>query len=111
MVVVVVVFDVSDVSDVSESAVVDEELPPLSVPQDIRVKLISKTTKNSKEDTAYVHLQYKNNLNVFVKNSWLSPVKIRKIKFKFTKGFLICDENESIYKIRIYRKTKKNSLN
>ena len=23
-----------------------------------------KTTKNSKEDTAYVHLQYKNNLNV-----------------------------------------------
>ena len=70
-----------------------------------------KTTKNSEEDTAYVHLQYKNNLNVFIKNSWLSPVKIRKIKFKFTKGFLICDENESIYKIRIYRKTKKNSLN
>ena len=43
----VVVVVVSDVSDVSESAVVDEELPPLSVPQDIIVKLISKTTKNS----------------------------------------------------------------
>ena len=47
VVVVVVVSDVSDVSDVSESAVVDEELPPLSVPQEIIVKLISKTTKNS----------------------------------------------------------------
>ena len=55
--------------------------------------------------------KYENKLNVFIKNSWLSPVKIRTIKFKFTNGFIICDENESIYKIRIYRKTRKNSLN
>jgi len=69
------------------------------------------TSKNKYEDTAYVNLKYENQLNVFIKNSWLSPVKIRTIKFKFTNGFIICDENESIYKVRIYRKTKKDSLN
>lgn len=69
------------------------------------------TSKSKHEDTAYINLKYENKLNVFIKNSWLSPVKIRTIKFKFTNGFIICDENESIYKIRIYRKTRKNSLN
>ena len=69
------------------------------------------TSKGKKEDTAYVNLKYKNQLNVFIKNSWIAPVKIRTIKFKFTNGFIICDENESIYKVRIYKKTKKNSLN
>ena len=41
-------FDVSDVSDVSESDVVDEELPPPSLPHEIIVKLKSNTTRNSK---------------------------------------------------------------
>ena len=45
------------------------------------------TSKTKNEDTAYVHLKYGNQLNVFIKNSWLSPVKIRTIKFKFTNGF------------------------
>ncbi len=77
-----------------------------------KINSIKYNTSNGKnEDTAYVHLQYRNQLNVFIKNSWLSPVKIRTIKFKFTNGFIICDENESIYKVQIYRKTKKNSLN
>ena len=77
-----------------------------------KVSSIKYTTSNSKkEDTAYVHLKYKNQLKVFIKNSWVSPVKIRTIKFKFTNGFIIYDENESIYKVRIYKKTKKNSLN
>ncbi len=44
----VVVVVVSDVSDVSESDVVDEELPPLSLPQEIIVKLKSNTNRNSK---------------------------------------------------------------
>tara|TARA_B100000029_G_scaffold116215_1_gene108985 strand:+ start:4915 stop:5856 length:942 start_codon:yes stop_codon:yes gene_type:complete len=72
-----------------------------------------KTTKNNNIkgpfcDTAYINLKYKNKLNVLIKNSWISPTKIRLIKFKFQKAILYCDENESLYKIKIY---KKNSIN
>ena len=61
-------------------------------------------------DTAYLNLIYKNRLNVFVKNSWISPIKIRLIKFKFKKAIIHCDENEPIYKIRIYKKKNKGNL-
>ena len=60
-------------------------------------------------DTAYVNLKYPNNLNVLIKNSWISPTKIRLIKIKFEKAILYCDENESLYKIKIY-KNKSNKL-
>ena len=53
-----------------------------------------------KKDTAYINLEYKNNIKVFIKNSWLSPIKIRSIKLKFEKAILYCDENEPIYKIK-----------
>ena len=44
-----------------------------------------------------------------IKNSWVSPTKIRIFKIKFEKAILYCDENESIYKIKIYKnKTRKN---
>tara|TARA_B100001057_G_scaffold488695_1_gene573590 strand:+ start:2484 stop:3407 length:924 start_codon:yes stop_codon:yes gene_type:complete len=64
------------------------------------------TARISKKDTAYVNLEYRNNLKVFIKNSWISPLKIRLIKFKFEKAIILCDENEAIYKLKVF--TKKN---
>ena len=65
------------------------------------------TINTPKADTAYINLVYKNKLNVFIKNSWISPTKIRLMKFKFKKAIVYCDENESMYKIKIY--SKKNN--
>ena len=65
------------------------------------------TIKTHQKDTAYINLIYKDNLRVFIKNSWVSPLKVRIIKFKFEKGFIICDENEPIYKLKVF--TRKNS--
>ena len=64
------------------------------------------TVKTKQKDTAYINLEYKNNLKVFIKNSWISPLKIRIMKFKFEKCIIICDENEPIYKLKVFtRKT------
>ena len=38
-------------------------------------------------------------------------MKIRIIKFKFSKGILICDENEALYKIKIYKKLNLKNTN
>ena len=65
--------------------------------------------KGSFCDTAYINLKYPNNLNVLIKNAWISPTKIRLIKIKFEKAILYCDENESLYKIKVY-KNKSNKL-
>ena len=54
-------------------------------------------------DTAYINLKYPKNLNVLIKNAWVSPTKIRLIKIKFEKAILYCDENEPLYKIKIYK--------
>jgi len=62
------------------------------------------TIKTKKKDTAYINLEYKNNIKVFIKNSWISPIKVRFIKLKFDKAIIYCDENEPIYKIKIYTK-------
>ena len=61
-------------------------------------------------DTAYLNLIYKNRLNVFIKNSWISPIKIRSIKFKFKRAIIHCNENEPIYKIKIYKKKSRGNL-
>ena len=68
-----------------------------------------RTTNRSLADTAYLNLIYKNKLNVFIKNSWISPLKIRLMKFKFKKAILYCDENEGIHKIKIFVKNKSGS--
>ena len=65
------------------------------------------TIRTSQKDTAYINLEYRNNLKVFIKNSWISPLKIRIIKFKFEKAIIICDENEPIYKLKVF--TRKNN--
>ena len=74
----------------------------------IKIKSIKyNTVKTKQKDTAYINLNYKNNIKVFIKNSWISPVKIRIMKFKFEKGIVICDENEPIYKLKVF--TRKNN--
>ena len=67
--------------------------------------------KGSFCDTAYINLKYPNNLNVLIKNAWVSPTKIRLIKIKFEKAILYCDENESLYKIKIYKKRLNRLIN
>ena len=69
----------------------------------------SKNYKKSVSDNVYINLKYKNNLNVLIKNSWNSPTKIRLIKIKFQKAILYCDENESLYKIKIYKRGDKKN--
>ena len=68
-----------------------------------------KSLNKSLADTAYLNLFYGNKLNVFLKNTWISPEKIRLIKFKFKKAIIYCDENEAIYKIKVFK--KKNPKN
>ncbi len=68
------------------------------------------TIKTKQKDTAYINLEYKNDLKVFIKNSWISPLKIRIIKFKFQKAIIICDENEPVYKLKVFTRKKNNSL-
>jgi len=70
-----------------------------------------RTSYSKNYDTAYINLEFNNKLNVFIKNSWISPVKIRLIKFKFEKCFIICDENEPLYKIKIFKKKNNSELN
>ena len=67
--------------------------------------------KGSFCDTAYINLKYPNNLNVLIKNAWVSPTKIRLLKIKFEKAILYCDENESLYKIKIYKNKSNKSIN
>jgi len=68
-----------------------------------------KTLNEPLVDTAYLNLFYGNKINAFLKNTWISPEKVRLIKFKFKKAIIYCDENEPIYKIKIFK--KKNGKN
>jgi len=70
-----------------------------------------KTKKIKKFDTAYINLVYNKNINVLIKNSWISPIKIRLIKFKFDNAIIYYDENEPLYKIKIYTLSKTNKSN
>ena len=77
-----------------------------------KIQTIKKKNLNhSLCDTAYINLKYKNNLNVLIKNSWISPTKIRLIKIKFERAILYSDENESLYKIMIYKNKSKKDWN
>lgn len=71
--------------------------------------ILKKNLRNYPADTAYINLKYKNNLNVLIKNSWISATKIRLIKIKFEKTIIYCDENESLYKIKIYKNILKHA--
>jgi predicted dehydrogenase len=67
---------------------------------------IFKSKKKYKSDFANINLYYKNNFTAHLKMNWSSPIKIRLIKIYFEKGLLIYDENEDIYKVSIYKKSK-----
>ena len=67
--------------------------------------------KLSNYDSIYINLVYNRKVNVVIKNSWISPTKVRLIKIKFKKAIVYCDENESLYKIKIYKKNSKRSWN
>lgn len=69
-----------------------------------------KNLKNFPVDSVYVNLKYKKKIDVLIKNSWISPIKIRRIVIKFEKAVLFCNENESIYKIKIYKTRSKNNF-
>ena len=72
------------------------------------------TYKNNSKKINYDEIQINiaNNagLNIFIKNNWKSPTKIRLMKFIFEKATIYCDENETLYKIKIY-KSIKNKFN
>jgi predicted dehydrogenase len=70
-----------------------------------------KSHQSKKNNTAYINLEFDKKLHVFIKNSWIAPKKIRVIKFEFEKCFIVCDENEPLYKIKIYRKRNNSELN
>ena len=53
-----------------------------ALPTKIRT-IKSKNFKNYPIDCAYVNLKYGNGINVLIKNSWISAVKVRMIKIKF----------------------------
>ena len=72
--------------------------------------LKTKSLNSSLADTAYLNLLYKNKLNVFLKSSWISPTKIRLMKFKFRRAIIHCDENEPIYKIKIFKRKNSKGL-
>jgi len=76
----------------------------------IRIQSIKrKNLRLPKYDSIYINLLYRNKINVIIKNSWISPTKVRLIKIKFKKAIIYCDENESLYKIKIYKKNHKGS--
>ena len=78
--------------------------------QPYKIQTIKKRNfKNSLCDTAYINLKYRNNINVLIKNSWVSPTKIRLIKIKFKNAILYSDENEPLYKVKVFKnKLKKD---
>ena len=70
---------------------------------------ISNVLKNNQKlnySKIQINLLDKKGLNIFIKNNWNSPTKIRLIKFIFDKATIYCDENETLYKIKIYKKIK-----
>jgi len=75
---------------------------------------ILNTYKNNSKKINYDEIQINiaNNtgLKIFIKNNWKSPTKIRLMKFIFEKATIYCDENETLYKIKIY-KSIKNKFN
>ena len=67
------------------------------------IKTVNTTNNvgNFKKISMYVKYE---NTNVFIKNSWDSPTKIRLIKFIFDNATVYLDENETLYKVKIYKK-------
>ena len=60
-------------------------------------------------DTANIFLKsVKKNIHINIKNAWVAPTKIRVIKIRFKNIMIVCDENEPIHKVIIYKKFSNN---
>ena len=66
------------------------------------IKIINNNNKKNFKKIS-IFLKY-GKIDVFIKNNWDSPIKIRLIKFIFEKAIIYLDENETLYKIKIYKK-------
>ena len=71
---------------------------------------LKKDYKNKNYSEIQINLKNNKGLNIFIKNKWKSPTKIRLMKFIFEDATIYCDENETLYKIKIY-KSIKNKFN
>ena len=71
-----------------------------------KIKVIREKKKSKNFKKISIFLEYQN-LEVFIKNNWNSPLKIRLIKFVFDNAILLLDENETLYKIKIYKQINK----
>ena len=69
-----------------------------------------KNTKKFNYHQIQINITNSAGLNIFIKNNWKSPTKIRLMKFIFEQATIYCDENETLYKIKIY-KSIKNKFN
>jgi len=67
------------------------------------IKTVNSGNKNTNFKKISIFIKYKNT-DVFIKNNWDSPTKVRLIKFVFEKAIVYLDENETLYKIKIYKK-------
>ena len=68
------------------------------------INLFKHKNKNKKLKQITFDLNFANGISAVVRNKWESPTKIRLMKFIFSNATIYCDENESMYKIKIYKK-------
>ena len=70
------------------------------------LNIYKKNSKKINYDQIQINISNSTGLNIFIKNNWKSPTKIRLIKFIFEQATIYCDENETLYKIKIYKSIK-----
>ena len=77
----------------------------LLTPINNKIISVSKYSKEKNYNKILINMKNKN-IDILIKNNWNSPTKIRLIKLIFEKAIVYYDENENLYKIRIYKKYK-----
>ena len=70
------------------------------------LNIYKKDSKKFNYDQVQINISNSAGLNIFIKNNWKSPTKIRLMKFVFEQATIYCDENETLYKIKIYSTIK-----
>ena len=70
-----------------------------------KISSVSRFNKSIKNyPKVLVNLTYDKKIDITLKSDWNSPTKVRMIKFVFEKATIYCDENETLYKIKIFKK-------
>ena len=60
--------------------------------------------KQGMHDIAYIHLKFKNDVTGFVHNSWLHPLKSRKVIVVGTQGMIVFDDTQQNDPLTVYEK-------